>query len=125
MSDTRKRPTSPLHPYVGRFEVHDVIPEHGVPREQILDELGCSYSKKQSGLFVWAKAPASIASVEQWIDEILYGTKVFITPGFIFGEAGNRHVRISLCAPVEKLREAHARLVAFRQTKKQPVTARA
>jgi sphinganine-1-phosphate aldolase len=35
----KKRPTSPMHPYAGRFEVHDVMPDAGVPREQILDEL--------------------------------------------------------------------------------------
>src|SRR5215213_477772 len=35
----RKRPTSPMHPYAGRFDVHDTIPDEGVPREQILDEL--------------------------------------------------------------------------------------
>jgi len=85
--------------------------------EQILDELGCTYSKNQSGLFVWAKAPTSIASVEKWIDEILYGTKVFITPGFIFGEAGNRHIRVSLCASVEKLKEALERLKAWHQNR--------
>ncbi len=55
---------------------------------QAAERLGCSYAEKQSGLFVWAKAPDHIADVEKWIDEILYGTKVFITPGFIFGEAG-------------------------------------
>lgn len=33
------RPTSPMHPYAGRFAVHDSIPETGVPRGQILDEL--------------------------------------------------------------------------------------
>ena len=31
---------------------------------QILDLLGCSYSRKQSGLFVWAKAPDNISDVE-------------------------------------------------------------
>src|SRR5882724_554644 len=72
----------------------------------ILTELGCTFSTHQSGLFVWAKAPDTVADVEKWIDEILYGTKVFITPGFIFGEAGRRFIRISLCGPVEKLEEA-------------------
>lgn len=76
----------------------------------ILKLLGCSVSEKQSGLFVWAKAPDSIADVEKWIDEILYGTKVFITPGFIFGEAGRRYIRISLCCTVEVLQEAKARI---------------
>ncbi|MGC1240000.1 MAG: aminotransferase class I/II-fold pyridoxal phosphate-dependent enzyme [Chryseosolibacter sp.] len=81
---------------------------------QLLDELGCSYAEKQSGLFVWAKAPDSIPDVEKWIDEILYGTKVFITPGFIFGEAGRRFIRISLCCTAEKLKEALDRIRKFK-----------
>jgi len=80
---------------------------------KILDVLQCTYSSKQSGLFVWAKAPEAIPDVEKWIDEILYGTKVFITPGFIFGDAGARYIRISLCATVEKLNEAHERISEF------------
>jgi len=84
----------------------------------ILDALGCSYSEKQSGLFVWAKAPDAITDVEKWIDEILYGTHVFITPGFIFGEAGRRHIRISLCATEEKLGEALQRINTFLKEKK-------
>jgi aspartate/methionine/tyrosine aminotransferase len=103
--------------------VNKVYSDRKKVAEQILDVLGCTYTTKQSGLFVWAKAPSEVASVETWIDEILYGTKVFITPGFIFGETGNRHVRISLCAPVEKLREAHTRLLSFKENKKQAVKA--
>lgn len=81
--------------------------------KQILDELGCSYADKQSGLFVWAKAPDAVADVEKWIDEVLYGTRVFITPGFIFGEAGRRYIRISLCCTKEKLQEASGRIHEF------------
>jgi LL-diaminopimelate aminotransferase len=83
--------------------------------KQILDVLGCSYAQDQSGLFVWAKAPDHIADVEKWIDEILYGTKVFITPGFIFGEAGKRYIRISLCCTVDMLNEALARIERFQK----------
>lgn len=81
--------------------------------KKILDALGCTYAAKQSGLFVWAKAPDHITDVEKWIDEILYGTKVFITPGFIFGEAGRRYIRISLCCTVEMLSEAFNRIQRF------------
>jgi aspartate/methionine/tyrosine aminotransferase len=81
--------------------------------EQVLDVLGCSYATEQSGLFVWAKAPAHIADVEKWIDEVLYGTKVFITPGFIFGEAGRRYIRISLCCTEETLKTALTRIKEF------------
>jgi len=80
---------------------------------EILRELGCSFVEDQSGLFVWAKAPDSIDDVEIWLDAILHETHVFITPGFIFGEAGRRFVRISLCNPIETLREAKARIEAF------------
>lgn len=76
----------------------------------ILTTLGCSFTNRQSGLFLWAKAPERITDVEKWIDEILYKTKVFITPGFIFGDNGNRYIRISLCATVEKLSEAGERI---------------
>lgn len=80
---------------------------------EILDLLGCRVSDNQSGLFVWAKAPEGVEDVEKWIDEILYGTKVFITPGFIFGDAGKRYIRISLCCTVELLREARGRIESF------------
>jgi LL-diaminopimelate aminotransferase len=81
--------------------------------KQILDALECTYAQEQSGLFVWAKAPVHIQDVEKWIDEILYGTKVFITPGFIFGEAGRRYIRISLCCTVDMLKEALNRIQLF------------
>lgn len=81
----------------------------------ILETLGCKFATKQSGLFVWAKAPDHVQSVEKWIDEILYDTKVFITPGFIFGENGKRFIRISLCATEEKLKEAHARIKTWNE----------
>ncbi|MBT1687674.1 pyridoxal phosphate-dependent aminotransferase [Dawidia soli] len=84
---------------------------------QLLDALGCTYAD-QSGLFVWAKAPDRIADVEKWIDEILYGTKVFITPGFIFGEAGRRYIRVSLCCTETMLKEALERVKNFLKTAK-------
>jgi LL-diaminopimelate aminotransferase len=80
---------------------------------ELLKRLGCTYSEKQSGLFVWAKAPDDIADVEKWIDEILYGTKVFITPGFIFGDAGKRYIRVSLCCTEQMLHEALTRIDKF------------
>ncbi|MCW5909997.1 MAG: aminotransferase class I/II-fold pyridoxal phosphate-dependent enzyme [Cyclobacteriaceae bacterium] len=103
-------------------ELNEVYKKRREAARQILDALGCTYSKKQSGLFVWAKAPEYVQDVEKWIDEILYGTHVFITPGFIFGEAGSRFIRISLCATEEKLEEAHERIVKFLAVKKEAVS---
>ncbi len=94
-------------------ELNHVYGERKQAACELLDSLGCTYADKQSGLFVWAKAPDNISDVENWIDEILYGTKVFLTPGFIFGEAGRRYIRISLCSSVEKLTEARERITRF------------
>ena len=91
-------------------DLNSIYRKRSAAAKRLLDELDCTYSEKQSGLFVWAKSPTHVADVEKWIDEILYGTKVFITPGFIFGEAGRRHIRISLCATVEKMEEALMRI---------------
>src|SRR6187549_323281 len=98
-------------------ELNKMYGERRKAAKKILDLLDCSYAEKQSGLFVWAKAPDSIVDVEKWIDEILYGTKVFITPGFIFGEAGRRYIRISLCCTVEMLSEALNRIQKFAHAK--------
>ena len=96
-------------------QLNDVYSKRKKVATQVLDALACSYSAEQSGLFVWAKAPDAIADVEKWIDEILYSTRVFITPGFIFGDAGNRYLRISLCATEVKLSEALLRIRSFQK----------
>lgn len=77
---------------------------------EIMDMLGCIYSKKQVGLFVWAKIPDTFESAYQLSDSILERAKVFITPGGIFGTAGNQYIRISLCAKEDVLEEAIARI---------------
>ena len=40
----------------------------------------------------------------------LYNANVFITPGGIFGSAGNKYIRISLCGSIEKFDEAIRRV---------------
>lgn len=76
----------------------------------IMDALGCKYDKAQSGLFVWARIPDSYDHCEKLSDEILNKTGVFITPGFIFGEQGNRFIRISLCAKVPVFEKALSKI---------------
>ena len=77
---------------------------------QLLNRLGCTWKEGQVGLFIWAKVPDDIKDVEKWVDELLYTHKVFITPGFIFGEKGKRYLRISLCSEIETFQTALDRL---------------
>lgn len=98
-------------------QVNDLYARRKIAAAKILDVLNCTYSADQAGLFVWAKASDTIDDIEKWIDEILYATRVFITPGFIFGDAGKRYVRISLCSTEESLHEALQRIENFLVTR--------
>lgn len=72
---------------------------------QIFDALGCNYNK-QEGMFLWARIPDNIDSIKTLVDNLLMKAGVFIVPGFIFGNNGDRYLRISLCSSVEKLKQA-------------------
>ncbi len=78
--------------------------------EDILEGLGCNFSKNQAGLFVWARVPEGIADGYKLSDLLLYQANVFVTPGGIFGTAGNNYIRVSLCAPEEKILECFERI---------------
>lgn len=77
---------------------------------ELLQLIGCKFSKQQAGLFVWAKIPSGYKDGYAFSDEILYNASVFITPGGIFGDAGNKYIRVSLCAPVQRFEEAIERI---------------
>ena len=77
---------------------------------ELLDALKCIYSKNQAGMFIWAKIPAGYKDGYALSDEVLYNSNVFITPGGIFGSAGDGFIRVSLCGSIEKFEEAIKRV---------------
>ena len=79
----------------------------------IMDALGCSYDKNSIGMFVWGKIPDRYEKVESLTEQILHEANVFVTPGFIFGDGGERYIRISLCNSEEKIIEAEKRIKAL------------
>ena len=87
-----------------------VYREREVKGFELLDLIGCSYAKPQSGLFVWGRLPEGAGDCFEFSDKLLYGCGVFITPGGIFGSEGNNYIRISLCSPVEVLERAKQRI---------------
>lgn len=78
--------------------------------EEIMQTLGCSVDKGQVGMFLWGKIPENVLSSESLADKILYNSFVFLTPGFIFGKAGERYIRISLCCNEMTLQKALDRI---------------
>lgn len=85
---------------------------------RILDLIGCKYDKSQAGMFVWAPIPDRYKDGYELSDKILYNSRVFLTPGGIFGEAGNRYIRVSLCTKEEKLEEALQKIEALINSEK-------
>jgi aspartate/methionine/tyrosine aminotransferase len=85
---------------------------------ELLTLLNCVYDESQAGMFVWAKIPAGYKDGFALSDEVLYNANVFITPGGIFGNAGNPYVRVSLCSSEEKLQESIQRVQHFLSTVK-------
>ncbi len=77
---------------------------------ELLDLLQCKYSKNQAGMFVWAAIPVNYKDGYELSDKVLYGSNVFITPGGIFGSAGNKYVRVSLCCKEENIDAAIGRI---------------
>lgn len=90
--------------------INDIYRERRQKVYALLDALQCTYSTNQAGLFMWAKIPSGYKDGYQLSDEFLYNSHVFLTPGGIFGSAGNNYIRISLCGSIEKFEEAIERI---------------
>lgn len=91
-------------------EVNKVYSDRREKVFELLNILKCTYSKTQAGMFVWAAIPPGFKDGYELSDKVLYGSNVFITPGGIFGSAGDKYVRVSLCCTKEKIQEAINRI---------------
>lgn len=91
-------------------EVNAVYHQRQEKATELLQLLGCTFSRQQAGLFLWARIPDGYTDGYAVSDEVLYGADVFITPGAIFGKGGEKYIRVSLCAPVEKFETAIRRI---------------
>lgn len=90
--------------------INSVYRKRRIKAYELLELLQCTYSTDQVGMFVWAKIPEQYKSGFELSDEVLYKARVFITPGGIFGSAGERYIRVSLCSTEEKFDESIQRI---------------
>jgi aspartate/methionine/tyrosine aminotransferase len=82
-------------------------------REQVwklAEAMGCTFSRDNSGMFVWAKLPDGHNDSERFIDQLLHEKHIFLAPGTIFGSAGQGYIRFSLCIDKGQIVEALNRL---------------
>lgn len=86
--------------------------------EKIMETLDCRVGAGQVGMFLWGKIADEYAGAEKLTERVLNEAHVFITPGFIFGSAGERYVRVSLCAKEDSLEKALARIALAKKGRK-------
>lgn len=89
---------------------NEVYQKRRLLAEQLLKTIGCQILPNQVGMFVWARVGEQYPDGYALTDKVLSDSHVFLTPGGIFGSAGDAYVRISLCSPVEVLETAMTRL---------------
>jgi len=77
---------------------------------EALHKIGVSVRPPHSTIYVWAPVPEGFASSEAYCEHVLERTGVVLTPGAVYGPAGEGWFRISLTTPDERLLEAVERL---------------
>ncbi len=77
-----------------------------------LREAGMSVKAPAAAIYVWARLPGN-ADDQEYAEVLLNATGVSVTPGTVFGPSGAGYIRISLCTPLERVREAMRRVKEY------------
>jgi LL-diaminopimelate aminotransferase len=75
-----------------------------------LRKIGVDVHPPHATIYVWAPVPEGFASSEAYCEHVLEHAAVVLSPGSIYGPAGEGWFRISLTTPDERLLEAVERL---------------
>ncbi len=79
-----------------------------------LEEIGVRVQRPHATIYVWAPVPEGFDSSAAYAEHVLEEAGVVISPGAIYGPAGEGWFRISLTTPDERLVEAVQRLGKLR-----------
>jgi LL-diaminopimelate aminotransferase len=77
---------------------------------EALGKIGVNVKPPRSTIYVWAPVPAGFESSAAYCEHVLEQAGVVLSPGAIYGPAGEGWFRISLTTPDERLLEAVERL---------------
>lgn len=81
-----------------------------------LKKLGFTYGHPGGAFYVYTNVEASGLSAPRFCERLLDEARVLVFPGTLFGDTDERYIRLSLLQPVERMREAVARIEAARST---------
>ncbi len=74
--------------------------------------MGIPYAEPQGAFFVYANVASVGLGATAFCEKLLREGKVLVFPGVVYGDYTDDFVRLSLTQPVEKIREACARMAA-------------
>lgn len=78
---------------------------------ELAQRLSCKYDEGQVGMFVWAEIPDAYADGISYADHLLDTYRIFVPPGSVFGDAGKKYIRFSLCSPLPVWDEVQRRIM--------------
>jgi LL-diaminopimelate aminotransferase len=84
----------------------------------VLQQIGVRARRPGGALYVWAKLPGEEIASIPYTTELLEATGVSFSPGAIFGEQGEGHMRISLTASRERIGTALERYVEWHERRR-------
>lgn len=85
--------------------VPPIVDEYRARRDAIVHaftEGGWPVEAPRSTMYLWLDVPAGMGDWE-WVDALMHGPGVVVTPGIAFGAAGSGKFRVSLVQPAERL----------------------
>jgi len=91
-------------------EMRLIYDERRIALCQGLDALGIPYAEPQGAFYVYANFAATGLPASAFCERLLAEGKVLMYPGTIYGDYTDDFVRMSLTQPVDRIREAMARI---------------
>lgn len=73
---------------------------------ELAQKLGGRVAGGESGLFLWVEMPETKLTSKEYVSKLMQENGVILAPGSLFGENGEGHLRISLCADVSVFNQA-------------------
>lgn len=94
--------------------VPPVVAEYRARRDALVTAFranGWAVEAPSATMYLWLAVPRGYDDW-QWVDALMQGPGVVVTPGVAFGDAGRGHFRVSFVRPAADLAEAAARIAA-------------
>jgi aminotransferase len=91
-------------------EMRQAYAERRVYMMEALDQMGLTYGHPGGGFYIYANISCTGLPSPQFCETLLREGQVLIFPGTMFGDESKDHIRISYLQPLERIKEAVARM---------------